>query len=489
MSLETCAQSPMTYVGDDVRSLQLHLEINQRLLTSSPTLGFLKSAPCVVVRDHVVLKRVLIISPRFPPSNAPDHQRVRMALSHFTEFGWEATVLAVRPECIEGGAEEPLLSKSLPKGLRVERVSAVSPRLTRRAGLGSLSLRAWRSLARRGGQLLREQKFDLVFFSTTEFPLMALGPRWRSKDKVPYVLDIQDPWVSDYYQDHPKARPPGGKIKYGISQWVARRLEAKTITNSAHVVCVSPSYPAMFLRRYRHLTPEQFSELPFCAAESDLGLARSADVSQPIFDPADGKQHWVYAGRGGCDMSFSLRGFFHALRRATAEDPDLVRRLRIHFVGTDYAPGRLARKTIEPVAQECGVESMVTEHPNRLPYFQALRCLCDANALIVPGSDDPAYTASKLYPYILARKPLLAIFHKNSSVVEVLRRTQAGTVVTFNGEPDPGSLSEEVYRQWFARWPIAVPQTDWKAFEPYTAREMTRRLCAVFDKAASEQRR
>ena len=58
------------------------------------------------------------------------------------------------------------------------------------------------------------------------------------------------------------------------------------------------------------------------------------------------------------------------------------------------------------------------------------------------GSDDPGYTASKIYPYILAEKPLLAIFHEESSVVRILQETNAGTVVTFK----TGESVEEVAR-------------------------------------------
>ncbi len=41
------------------------------------------------------MRRVLIVSPHFPPTNAPDHQRVRMSLPYFQENGWEPVVLAV----------------------------------------------------------------------------------------------------------------------------------------------------------------------------------------------------------------------------------------------------------------------------------------------------------------------------------------------------------------------------------------------------------
>jgi hypothetical protein len=428
-------------------------------------------------------RRVLIVSPRFPPINSPEHQRVRMALPYLEEMGYSAAVLAVSPEYVEQ-IEDPLLERTLPRGVQVRHVKALPVRWTRRIGVGSLSFRSWRYLAQAGRDLLRDGDFSLVCFSTTEFPLMALGPRWRRDHGVPYVLDFQDPWVNDYYERHPEVRPPGGKLKHGFAQWLARRLEYNTVAGATHVVCVSPAYPEMFLRRYKELHRDQFTTLPFGALEADLAIARSPEAEQPIFNPDDGKEHWVYTGRGGRDMGFALRGFFLVLRQAIDRNPPLRRKLMIHFVGTDYAPLRMARKTVEPVAQECGVGDMVTEQPSRLPYFQALRCLCDAHALIVPGSDDPGYTASKLYPYILARKPLLAIFHETSSVVEVLRQTRAGIVVTFDHQRNLEALCAAIDREWFQRWPVATPQTDWQAFEPYTAREMTRRLCQVFDRCA-----
>ena len=426
-------------------------------------------------------RKVLIVSPRFPPINAPDHQRVRMALPYFEQFGWEATVLAVRPECVEG-VQDPLLGRSLPEGVRVEWVKALPVRWTRRLGVGSLSFRAWRYLARAGRDLLRRDRFDLMFFSTTEFPLMALGPRWLREHGVPYVLDIQDPWVNDYYDRHPEAKAPGGRLKHGVSQWIARWLEPKVLANAAHVVCVSSAYTDMFWNRYADLHHERFTVLPFGAAEEDFETLRRESVRQTCFDAGDGMLHWVYVGAVSASMVMPSRAFLLALRRAADQSPELQSRLRVHFIGTNYASGDRAQKIIEPVARDCGVADMVTEQPERVPYFQALKCLCDAHALIVPGSDDPGYTASKLYPYILARKPLLAIFHAKSSVVRALRETRAGTLVTFDERHDAESLAAVIDREWFQRWPVPIPQTDWQAFEPYTARAMTHRLCQVFDK-------
>ena len=76
------------------------------------------------------------------------------------------------------------------------------------------------------------------------------------------------------------------------------------------------------------------------------------------------------------------------------------------------------------------------------------------------------------------------MFHEKSSVVEVVRRTSAGIVVTFDEKRDLEKAAAEIQEKWFARWPMGEPSTDWLAFAPYTAESMTRKLCEVFDRVA-----
>lgn len=409
--------------------------------------------------------------------------RVRQCLPYLEENGWRATVLAVHPDYCDQPRDDRLL-ETIPETARVERVRAVDARATRRFGFGSLAIRAYPYLARAGGKLLESGQFDLVFFSTTAFAAIGLGPTWKRRYGVPFVVDLQDPWLSDYHRGPGAPPPPGGHLKYAISQCLAAIQERRAMRSVAEVICVSPAYPEMLLRRYGWMRPEQFEVLPFGADEMDLRVARRADVTQAVFDPRDGHRHWVYVGRAGDDMAPALNGFFGALAQTRAADPDRFRDLRLHFVGTSYAPNAQAVPSVAPIADRYGVGDLIREHPNRIPYFAGLRCLLDADALIVPGSDDPGYTASKIYPYILADRPLLALFHERSSVVDVLRKTGAGIVVTFAFDSTQADLANRVADAWFQE-PPSPPRTDWRAFEPYSAREMTRRACGVFDQAVS----
>jgi hypothetical protein len=121
--------------------------------------------------------------------------------------------------------------------------------------------------------------------------------------------------------------------------------------------------------------------------------------------------------------------------------------------------------------------------------LDALQILLDSHGLLVVGSDAPHYTASKIFPYILARRPLLAVFHEASSVVRILQENQAGEVVTFNDQRPPTSQVEEISKRLEEM--VSLPSdyqvpTCWEAFERYAARAMARRLAHVFDRVISK---
>lgn len=177
-----------------------------------------------------------------------------------------------------------------------------------------------------------------------------------------------------------------------------------------------------------------------------------------------------------------------ALKEGLKQTPALFSRLRLHFVGTDYAMGDRAVKTIEPIASRMQLGAFVQESPQRLPYFATLNLLRQADFLLVPGSSQSQYTASKIYPYILAHKPLLALFHEDSDAVEVLRQTRTGEVVTFSSTCDVTQPVQPLVAIWtgMLRRHPAKPRTDWTAFSRYTARELTRQQCHLFDHVIGE---
>src|SRR5947207_9098392 len=414
--------------------------------------------------------RVLVVSPHFPPVNAPDMQRVRMSLPHFADFGWEPHVLAVTPTGDE--TLDLLLVETIPSHIKVERVCAISGAISKRVGIGNIALRALPSLYCTGSRLLASGRFDLVYFSTTMFFAMPLGRVWRRQFGVPFVLDIQDPWLSDYYHEHPESSPPQ---KYSLARRLHAVLEPWTMKDVDAVIAVSDAYLITLRRRYPWLTEDKCTTLPFAASRRDFDVLDTYPQPNRSFRKADGAAHGVYVGRGADDMKPALKILFEALRAGITSDANVFASLKLHFVGTDYATDARARKTVAPVAQEIGIGEFVSERTARVPYFEALQLMKDADFLILAGSDDPAYTASKVYPYLMSGKPILAVIHERSGLVPLLREARGGIVVTFceGGE-------ETAVTQLLAEWSRMMNQLgnpheiNEDVMERYSAREMTR---------------
>jgi len=427
------------------------------------------------------MRRVLIISPHFAPVNAPDMHRVRLALPYLRALGWEPTVLAVDPDTIEGAVIEPRLLDSYPADLRVVRVRGVPARFTRPFGFGSLWWRSGRALRRAGDRLLKAEAFDLIFFSTTQFNTFTLGPRWLKRFKVPYVLDYQDPWVNDHYS-RTGERPPGGSLRFRLSQISARRHESRVVHQAAAIITVSPAYITDLTARYPALRRSRFHPLPFGAAVQDIAVALNFPPGQPLVFPDENCVNVVYAGRCVPGMVPALTLLFRAFRRFLDRQPDAARRFRFHFIGTNYAPAPLARPTVLPIATSEGVADYVREQPVRVPYFEALYYQATADAILVLGSDDPGYNASKLHSCLLTGRPMLCIAHRASPIY------QSGLVYmprsTF-GFGDETSTDVEISRMaetWFAgEGHLKAPAEACDQLAAQTAEAMTRALAKIFE--------
>jgi glycosyltransferase involved in cell wall biosynthesis len=431
-------------------------------------------------RSDAQSRRVLIVAPHFPPTNAPDHQRVRLALPGLAALGWQAEVLAVDSRFVDAPLD-PELASTLPRDVQVHRTSAIPIGFTRPLGWSSLARRAFAAFRQAGDRLLASGRFDLVFFSTSQFGLLPLGPYWERRYHVPFVVDLQDEWVSTYFRDHPEIRPPGGRFKYAASQWLACRQERQVLPRAARIVSVSARYHANLRERYPEISSHRLHVLPFGAAEGDFERLRRERVPHDFFRRGNGL-NWVYVGRGGPGMRHAASAFFAATRRAL--DAGLVPDLRLHFIGTDYATGHRARETFLPLARDFGLEGIVRESTARVPHFTALQCLLEADALIVPGVDDPGYNASKISNCLLAERPLLALFHAQSGGAEILRAAGTGTLVTFTAGETPAMLSDRMYRDWFKSRAFArEPVIDRERLRPLGAGDMTRRLARIFDAA------
>jgi hypothetical protein len=429
------------------------------------------------------MRRVLIVGPHFPPSSLPSAQRLRFIASHLRAFGWQPTVLAVDPAHYENTIDDDL-ERLVPASVAVVRTGAWSARWTRRFGVGDIGMRSlwhhWRALS----TLLQAEPFDLLFVSVPPYVPMVLARVARERFGLPYVIDYQDPWITDYYWKLPRAeRPP----KWAAAYAIARALEPTAVRRASAIVGVSRGTVEDVLARYTESSAIVCGDIPLGAEPNDFEFVRAHPRPNRIFDPGDDKLHVSYVGVCIPQMRDVLRTMFDAVRLGLERSSELFDRVRLHFVGTSYTT-RSQPFSVSRLAGQCGVGPLVTERIERVPYLESLQVLLDSHALLLPGTEEPHYTASKVFPYVLSRRPLLTLFHEASSVVDILRRVHGSAVVTFSEANPPQSSVEEVHvaLERILRLPRErQADVNCTEFEQFTTRAMAGRLAAVFDRVVS----
>jgi glycosyltransferase involved in cell wall biosynthesis len=427
-----------------------------------------------------------MISPHFPPDSSAGTHRVRLLAPHLSDYGWEPTVLTVAEQDYEGRLD-PELASLVPSSLRVVRARALSPHLTRAVGLGDLGLRALPGLRRAAWDLLERDRFDAVFITIYPTYPAVLGPMIKRRFGIPFVLDYQDPWVGAWGRDVGGGANGAVDFKSRSTRAIGERIEPRVLRAADGVTAVSSRTYEDALQR-TGATPKEVAEIPigWDAADGDA-LSRRGTALR--FIPDDGRVNICYAGTLPPMGGDTLRAVFLAARRVIERHPQLRDRVRFYFFGTSSQTASTECRVMA-YASECGLSDIVHEQPARLDYLDALAVLRQASALLLMGSSEAHYTASRIFQAILADRPTLAVYHEASTVVDIFNAAAplpAGHLVTYGDEHPVGHAIDRIAGAFLdvvgvAGQPVRMHR---EALAPWSASTLARRLAAVFDGVAA----
>jgi glycosyltransferase involved in cell wall biosynthesis len=418
------------------------------------------------------LPTVLIVSPYFPPSTLAGVHRARHLAKHLPARGWRPIVLRV-DERFYAEPGDPALADLVPADLKQVRAGAIPAPLARLAGVGDIGLRAWPHLARALDRVIATECPDVVLITGSPFYSLLLAPRARRRG-VPVVLDFQDPWVSAH----------GATVKPGSKPWLTHRLavalEPMAVRAAAFITSVSDIQNDEMSARYPWLDRRRMAAIPIGGDPEDFAALRQHPTASPLLDPA--RINFSYVGTFLPRATPLVERLFAGLAALRRDAPDLAGRLRLNFVGVSNQPSG-GDYRILPLARAAGVEDLVREIPARVPYLEALGLLANSNALLLIGSDEPHYTASKIYPALMSGRPWLSLFHRASSAHAILEAAGGGQAIAFASEAElqatGPALAKALHALATQPQVFGHPRSD--AIGPYTAREIAGRFAGIFD--------
>lgn len=425
-------------------------------------------------------RTVVIVAPQFPPSNLTAGHRTRLFVRHLPEFGYTPIVLTVEAGCYEERLDVELEDLVAPS-VQIVRTKALPTRPVRL--VGDLGIRSFAHHLAALRRLHRQRRIDLLYIPIPPNYSSLLGPLAKALFGIPYAIDYIDPWVYPITDDERRS------WKARVSHVLARLLEPIAVSSAAGITGVAEGYYAGVLARHPHLRRRPSAGIPYGGEPLDhQHVALTSGTGRPprLLDRPElhGQLVLLYAGALLPRAHGTLRALLGAARRwRESGDPEALR-FRLLFVGTGARPTDPSSGLVLPLARECGAESFVVEVADRQPYLDVLAALHHAQGVMVLGSDEASYTASKTFQALHSRRPVLAVLHEGSSASAILRQMTGVQLVTFTDhEPvhTRGAALEASLRAVLGADPHRSVDRDLEVLEQYSARAMSRKLATFFD--------
>ncbi len=421
-------------------------------------------------------KRCLIVSPHFPPSTLAGVHRARHLAKHLPAYGWRPTVVCVDPRYhIE--KLDPELARLVPPSVEIVRAGAIPVCLTRPFGIaGDIGLRGYLHLRAAVTKEMTRMRADAVLITGSPYYPMLMAGWIRRRWNVPVVLDFQDPWVSHVGANEPRWS------KAGISHRLAVALEPHAVRNADFITSVSKRQNEEMAARYPRLDRTRMADIPIGGDPADFNALRDGTAHD---QSRTHRATFSYVGTALPRSEPLLRALFRSLAYMRAHNPCVAERLQFRFVGTSNQPNDSLTFRVRPLAESEGVADLVTEEPARIPFLDALRILATTDVVLMIGSDEPHYTASKIYPGLMSGRPFLSIFHRMSSSHEILTRAGGGLALAFETLDELETMVPVIAEgiAHLATNPGAFGQADPAAYAPFTAHAVAGQFADVFDRA------
>lgn len=413
------------------------------------------------------MKNLLIIYPHWPPSNLAGIHRSRLISNYLPEFGWQPHVVTVEPEYYEEPHDRDIC-KTVAPHVRVTHVHARE--IPRIRFFGDIALRAFQPLYHKALEITRTEAPDFLWIPIPSFYTALLGRRLHEQTKIPYGIDYIDPWVNGF------ARQEKLFSRAWLSNQLAKILEPYAVKKAALISGVSTAYYQGVLDRNFRNKKIQHVGMPYGFDPNDHKI--SLDGVKMPWAKISGCKPMVYAGAFLPKSHLFIRQLFGAIAELKKQG-SWDEKAHLFFVGT----GNYAGKTIENYAQENGISDLVHEIHQRFPFLHILNFLASAYGVMIIGSTEEHYTASKTFQSLLSEKPVFAVFHHKSSAVKVMKQANAAQyLVQWKENMRPNQLKEEL-KSNFARF-VALEagwNPDLSRLEPYSARQSAQKLAEKLD--------
>lgn len=368
-----------------------------------------------------MVKRVLMIAFHYPPLRGSSGiQRTLKFSRYLTEHDWNPVVLTAHPRAYTSTSDDQM--GEIPEDVLVQRAFALDT--SRHLAVKGRYLSAFALPDRwvswcfgaipAGFQLIRKYRPEVIWstYPIATAHLIALG--LHRLTGIPWVADMRDPMTDTSYPKNPLTRR--------VYKWI----EKQTITHCTKAVCTTPGTIKLYRNRFPEIPASRFSLIENGYDEENF---QSAEASVAATIPAPRPFVLVHSGviyPSERDPVPLFAALAELVQQGRISSGDMEVRLR--------ATGHDAY--LQNLIDQHKISAIVSLVPP-IPYRDALAEMLTADGLLLlQASNCNHQIPAKLYEYLRARRPILALTDPEGDTATTLQNAGINTIARLDSKND-----------------------------------------------------
>jgi hypothetical protein len=307
----------------------------------------------------------------------------------------------------------------------------------------------------RATRIARDESVRAIVVNADPWSGLVVGAAVARRLELPLIADLRDPWAL-----HPRRQPR----RTAITRAAVLDLERRLLRRANRIVLNTEHCAAAYRDHYAgDIEEERFT---FIRNAFDASIYHA-----PIPSGREGFAiHYFGTVGSGRDPSDFYVGFARFLRELGPAAADV----KIVFHG-DAGP------TEDPRVEELGLQPHIEIVPHA-PLRDTLRRLHEADILLlIEGEERSLQLPAKLYDYLAAERPILAV-GAHAELADILERTGAGVSTGCGDGPD--AVARRLRDLYLGRRDSFV--TDDKAMDEFRADAQAMRFRQLLEEIVEE---
>lgn len=363
-------------------------------------------------------KRVLMIAYHFPPARGSSGiQRTLSFCKYLPQEGWQPLILSVHPRAYEQASEDQLMD--IPANVPIRRAFALDTRrhlafqerYPRILALPDRWVSWWLGALPVGLTMIRRYKPQVIWCTYPIATAPLIGLTLQRITRLPLICDLRDQMVeTGVYPSDPTVRR--------VYSWIERRA----VHRAARVVLTAPGTMALYRERYSKLPNNRWNLIENGYDEdkfpktSEEGSSQYAE-GRPLLLVHSGI---VYPSERDPTALFDALALLKRERRLSASDLQII----LRATGADPHHTKLIA--------ERQIGDIVRLAPP-IAYGEALAEMLAADGLLVlQAANCNHQIPAKVYEYLRARRPIVALTDPESNTAALLRNAGFDLIAPLN---------------------------------------------------------